>query len=124
MGKEEQHRRAKTRKSDIPIVGLDYAFPSFGSGVMLTVLIVTEIFSGAVESILVTEKGPTEYPVKSIVRLIHVWGIDKVTLWSDQEPAIKASFQQYQQPGQKGPATSRASDMIRKARVPSRTCVV
>ena len=83
---ERRHERA----TDIPIVGLDYAFPSFGSGVMLTVLLVTEIFSGAVESIMVAEKGPTEYPVRTIIRVLRLWGIGRVMLWSDQEPAIKA----------------------------------
>ena len=47
----------RVRKSDTPIVGLDYLFPSFGEGVMLTVLIAVEIFSGAVEAILVQRRA-------------------------------------------------------------------
>ena len=88
MGKEEQHRRAKTRSSDVPIVGLDYCFPSFGHGVMLTALVVVEIFSGAVETVMVTDKGPAEYVVRTVVRQLRVWGLNRVALWSDQEPAI------------------------------------
>ena len=89
-GKEDPHKRNKDRKSDIPVVGLDYCFPSFASGAMITVLIITEVFSGAVEAVMVSEKGPSEFPVRSVIRQLRVWGLARVALWSDQEPAIKA----------------------------------
>eukprot|EP00974_Lingulodinium_polyedra_P091824 8899770-Lingulodinium_polyedra.AAC.1 len=56
----------------------------------LIVLIITEIYTGAVESLLVPDKGPTDYAVRCIVKVLAVWGLTRVALLSDQEPAIVA----------------------------------
>ena len=61
-GREEPHRRVK-REHTMPVVGLDYFFPAIAGHEPLTVLAVVEIYSGAVESILVDVKGPAGFAV-------------------------------------------------------------
>ena len=57
---------------------------------MLIVLVITEIYTGAVEAVLVPDKGPIDYAVKCVVKAIAAWGFARVALASDQEPAIIA----------------------------------
>ena len=87
-GREDGHYR-KPRTSDSPTVGLDYCFPSLAEAILI-VLVITEIYTGAVEAVLVPDKGPIDYAVKCVVKAIAAWGFARVALASDQEPAIIA----------------------------------
>ena len=70
---------------------MDYCFPGLGGGtVPLSILVITEFFSGALEAILVEEKGPASYPVKCAIQVLAAWGLTRVLIYSDQEPAILA----------------------------------
>ena len=74
-------------------MGLDYAFPGLTNGVLFTVLIIVEVFSGAVESVLVEEKGSADYPVRMFVQALVSWGISRVWLYTGQEASIVALAQ-------------------------------
>ncbi len=53
-------------------------------------LVVVEIYSGTVESILVDAKGVADFPVRCVVQAMEGWGLQRAGLLSDQEPAVLA----------------------------------
>ena len=88
-GKEEPHRRS-TRESTLPTVGLDYCLPALKDHEPLTVLVITEIYSGAVEAVLVDAKGAADFPVKVVIQAMEAWGLQRAGIFSDQEPAVQS----------------------------------
>ena len=74
----------------MPVVGIDYCFPALAGQEPLTILIITEIYSGAAESVLVDAKGVADFPVRCVVQAMEAWGLQRCGIFSDQEPSILA----------------------------------
>ena len=79
MRRKEKHRL-------IPCVWMDYCFAAL-EGEMLSVLVVLEETSGAVESAAVLEKGPADFPMNSVIEALNGWGIQKAIFYTDQRTA-------------------------------------
>ena len=88
-GKEEPHKRS-TRESTLPTAGLDYCFPALKDYDPLMVPVTTEIYSGAVEAILVDAKGVADFPVKVVSQAMDAWGLPRAGVFTDQEAAAQA----------------------------------
>ncbi len=88
-GKEEPHRRI-TGESTLSVVGLDYCFLALRDHDPLTVLVTTEIYSGAVEAVLVDAKGVADFPVRCVVQAMEAWDRQRAGIFSDQEAAVMA----------------------------------
>lgn len=92
-GKQRAHARSDSRR-DCPQVYLDYCFVALdGDANLANLLILADRSSGAVEVINVQGKGPSSYPIEVCVRALRTWGVKKVVLTCDQEPAILALVQ-------------------------------
>ena len=79
-----------TRESTLPTVGFDYCFPLLKDHDPLTVLVTTEIYSGAVEAILVDAKDVADFPVKVVIQAMDAWGLQRAGIFTDQEAAAQA----------------------------------
>ena len=88
-GREEPHGRS-ARESTLPTIGLDYCFPTLKDHEPLTVLVIAEIYSGAVESVLVDAKGVADFPVKVVIQAMEAWGLKRAGIFSDQEAVVMA----------------------------------
>ena len=92
-GRETALPRTGARDALTPRVWLDDCFPSTrreGISSQVCILVVLEEDTGAVDSLPVTEKGPAEYPVKTVTKAIEAWGLKRVVGVTDGEAAIKA----------------------------------
>ncbi len=68
----------------------DYCFPALKDHDPLTVLVTTEIFSGAVEAVLVAAKGVADFPVQVVIQAREAWRLQRAGIFSDQEAAVQA----------------------------------
>ena len=69
---------------------MDYTFVTDPPFDTLTLLDVYDQELGTVLPLVVDEKGPIEYAIKSIVEYLRYWGRKAIVLRVDGEPAIKA----------------------------------
>ena len=69
---------------------MDYCFPSQGKQQGNTVLVVKEIKTKAISTIMVPNNGANEYLVKAAVEFMSGYGCGRAILKSDGEPAIVA----------------------------------
>ena len=81
-GKEEPHKRS-TRESTLPTVGLNYCFPVLRDHDPLSVRVTTEIYSGAVEAVLVDAKGVADFPVKVVIQAMEAWELQRAGIFTD-----------------------------------------
>ncbi len=79
-----------TRESTLAVVGLDYCFPALRDHGHVTVLVITEIYSGAVEAVLVDAKGVADFPVRCNAQAMEAWALQRAGIFSDQEATVMA----------------------------------
>ena len=75
--------------STLPTVGLDYCFPALKNHDPLTVLVITEIYSGAVEAVLVDAKGAADFPVKVVIQAMEAWGCSELASSRTKSPQFR-----------------------------------
>ncbi|CAK0841766.1 unnamed protein product [Prorocentrum cordatum] len=73
-----------------PIVMMDYTFVTDPPFDMMTILTVYDQELGMVLALVVDEKGPIEYAIRSVTEYLGYWGRKAIILRVDGEPAIKA----------------------------------
>ena len=72
-GRGEHHRRS-TRESTRPAVGIDHCFPALDGHDPLTVFVITEIYSEAVESAWIDARSVASFPERGTVQPMGAWG--------------------------------------------------
>ena len=69
---------------------MDYCFVNVAKEKDATISVISERETGAVECTVVQEKGPSMFPVEIIDKVLKYWGLSRIVLYSDQEPAMVA----------------------------------
>ena len=87
---DPHHRRAPAAPPLKPIVMMDYTFVTDPPFEALTVLDVYDQELGMVLALVVDEKGPIDYAIRSVIEYLRHWGRNDIVLRVDGEPAIKA----------------------------------
>jgi hypothetical protein len=89
---EDGHQRGRGApdRYQKPIVMMDYTFITDMPRDMLTVLTVYDVDLGMVLPVVVDEKGPIQYAIRSVCENLGHWGRKDIILRVDGEPAIKA----------------------------------
>ena len=92
QSKSDPHKRVEEKESEIPIVGIDYAYMEEQSSedLGMPLLIVKDRKSGFIMADVVPEKGENDYAIKRLSNNLGILGHQEMIIKSDGEPAIVA----------------------------------
>ena len=87
---EDSHKRSATEPS-VPLVAMDYGFFGRDTDVGLaTIPVLIQRPHGAVGACQVLRKGPEPHAIDCVLAYLDTWGLRKVLLKADNEPAVQA----------------------------------